>query len=80
MPRVDRAIAQLASRPMVAWSAVAVALGTCVGAALAGSPVPVKLAAVRLNRRRRVAPVADGHVERCDRGVRSASNAWNRIA
>eukprot|EP00966_Prymnesium_polylepis_P019531 450457-Prymnesium_polylepis.1 len=78
-------LVKLAPRPAVALSAVAVAIGTSIGAAFAGCPAPIRLAGLRLSRRRRVAPVASRQVECHDGGVGTADNtgdplAWHTLA
>jgi hypothetical protein len=80
VPGVCGPVAQLASRPAVAGSAVTVTLKPRVVTAEAGGPASVCLAQVRVACCCGVAPVAGRHVERRHRGISSTADAWNRVA
>eukprot|EP00966_Prymnesium_polylepis_P158923 3673608-Prymnesium_polylepis.3 len=66
---VSGAIAQLTSRAVVAFSAVAITLITGVPTSAAGAPAPVRLAAVQGGRGDRMTPKSLCDVERGYRAV-----------
>eukprot|EP00966_Prymnesium_polylepis_P202883 4700560-Prymnesium_polylepis.2 len=72
-------VAQLASRPVVAYGAIAIALKAGITTTAAWAPAPVRLAAVRLDGCHRVAPIACREVECRNGGVGAADGALNRF-